>query len=76
MDSIKFRTVGNSVGIILPKEYLEHMNVESGDEVSIAKEPDGKIMLSPYDPEFAATMEAHRQVKKRYRNALKELADK
>lgn len=76
MNSIKFRNIGNSVGVIFPKEYLEHMNVESGDQVFVSKEPGGKIVLSPYDPEFAATMEAHRQVKKRYRNALQELANK
>lgn len=76
MNSIKFRNIGNSVGVIFPKEYLEHMNVESGDQVFVSKEPGGKIVLSPYDPEFAATMEAHRKVKKRYRNALQELANK
>lgn len=76
MDTIRLRNVGNSVGATFPKEYLKHMNVESGDLVFITKEPDGRIVLSPYEPNFAATMEAHRQVKRRYRNALKELADR
>ncbi len=76
MNTIKLRNIGNSVGAIFPREYLEHMNVESGDEVFITKEPGGRIVLSPYDPDFAATMAAYQQVKKQYRNTLKELADK
>ena len=76
MDTIKLRNVGNSVGVTFPKEYLKHMNVESGDLVFISKEPDGRVVLSPYDPDFATTMEAHQRVKRRYRNALKALADK
>ena len=76
MDTIKLRDVGNSVGVVLSKEYLNHLELESGDEVFITKEPGGRLVLSPYDPDFAATMEAHRRVKKRYRNALLELADK
>ena len=76
MDTIKLRDVGNSVGVVLPKEYLKHLELESGDEVFITKEPGGRLVLSPYNPDFAATMEAHRRVKKRYRNALRELADR
>jgi putative addiction module antidote len=76
MDTLKFRDIGNSVGATFPKEYLKHIGVESGDEVFITKEPGGRIVLSPYDPTFAATMEAYLRVQKRYRNALKELSDK
>ena len=76
MDTIKLRNLGNSVVVSFPKEYLKHMNVDSGDIVFISKEPDGRVVLSPYAPDFAATMEAHQRVKRRYRNALKALADK
>jgi putative addiction module antidote len=75
MDTLKLRDIGNSVGVTLPKEYLKHLGLESGDEIFISKEPGGKLVLSPYDPNFAATMEAYKKVKKRYRNTLKELAD-
>lgn len=75
MDTLKFRNIGNSVGATFPQEYLKHLGVESGDEVFITKEADGRIVLSPYDPNFAATMEAYQKVKKRYRNTLKTLAD-
>ncbi|WP_250122086.1 AbrB/MazE/SpoVT family DNA-binding domain-containing protein [Chroococcidiopsis sp. CCMEE 29] len=76
MDTLKLREIGNSVGVTLPKEYLKHMDVEAGDEVFVTKESDGRLVLSPYDKNFAATMEAYRRVKRRYRNALKELADR
>ena len=76
MDTIRLRDIGNSVGVTFPKEYLKHMNVESGDEIFITKEAGGRLVLSPYDPDFAATMEAHQRAKKQYRNALKELADR
>ncbi|MEA5593442.1 AbrB/MazE/SpoVT family DNA-binding domain-containing protein [Rivularia sp. UHCC 0363] len=75
MDTIKFRKIGNSVGATFPQEYLKHLGVESGDEVFIIKEADGRIVLTTYDPDFAATMEAYKKVKKRYRNTLKTLAD-
>lgn len=76
MDTLKFRDIGTSVGATFPKEYLKHMGVESGEQVFITKEPGGRVVLCPYNPNFAATMEAYQRVKRRYRNALKELADK
>jgi len=76
MDTIKFRQIGNSVGATFPQEYLKHMNVEAGDEVFIIKDAGGRIILSPCDPNFAATMDAYDRFEKRYRNALKELADR
>jgi putative addiction module antidote len=75
VDILKFRKIGNSVGATFPQEYLKHLGVELGDEVFITKEPNGRIVLSAYDPNFAATMEAYQLVKKRYRNTLKTLAD-
>lgn len=76
MDTVKLREIGNSLGITLPKEYLKHMNVEAGDEAFITKEEGGKLVLTPYDPNFAATMEMYEKVEKRYRNTLKELASR
>ena len=53
------------MGATFPKEYLKHMNVESGDEVFITKEPGGRIVLSPNDPNFAAALEARERVRNR-----------
>ena len=45
---IKVTTVGNSTGIILPKEILEKLNIEKGDTLYVTETPRG-IELSPYD---------------------------
>jgi len=70
---IKLTTVGNSVGLILPKELLERMNLAKGDTLCVSETPNG-IELSPYDAEFERAMDAGRKVMRRYRNTLRELA--
>jgi putative addiction module antidote len=69
----KLIKIGNSVGVILPKEKLAKLGVEVGDRLSITENPGG-ISLSPYDPEFEHQMATAREVMKRRRNALRELA--
>jgi putative addiction module antidote len=69
----KLIKIGNSVGIVLPREVLAKMGVDAGDRLSIADNPSG-ITLSPYDPTFEVQMVAARDVMKRRRNALRELA--
>lgn len=73
MFKIKLTTVGNSVGVILPKELLERMNLAKGDTLCVSETPNG-IELSPYDAEFERAMDAGRKVMRRYRNTLRELA--
>lgn len=70
---IKVTAVGNSVGVILPKEVVARLNVEKGDTLTLIDTPNG-IELTPYDPEFEADMEAARKVMRKYRNTLRELA--
>ncbi len=55
--TVKVTTIGNSVGIILPKEVLNRLHVEKGDSLYVLETPDG-IALSPYDQDFASEMEA------------------
>jgi len=69
----KLTAIGNSVGVILPKELLERLNVAKGDTICITETPNG-LELSPYDAEFEAQMEAGREGMRVYRNALRELA--
>ena len=71
--TVKIIKVGNSSGVILPKEILAELNVARGDSLSVSRTPDG-IALRPADPEFDAQMETARSVMKKYRNALRELA--
>lgn len=48
--------MGNSAGVILPKELLARLRVDKGDELHVLETPDG-IRLTAHDPEFAAQME-------------------
>lgn len=66
-------TIGNSAGLVLPKEVLGRLKVEKGDYVSLTETPEG-YAISAFDPEFEQEMEAARKVMKDYRNALRELA--
>ena len=67
--------IGNSTGVILPKEAVARLKVKKGDSVFLTETPDG-YSLSPYDPEFETQLEAARRGMARYRNALRELARK
>jgi putative addiction module antidote len=73
MVALKLTTVGNSVGVILPKEILQRLRVGKGDTLYVLETPGG-IELTPYDPEFAMQMELAEQVMREDRDALKKLA--
>lgn len=73
MIPLKLTTIGNSVGLVLPKEALAKLKVEKGDVVYLTESPEG-YKLTPYDPEFERQMEIARGVMKKRRNALRELA--
>jgi len=72
--AVKITTVGNSAGIVLSKETLSHLNVQKGDSLYVTKTRDG-IHLVPYDQEFAAQMEAAREVMRENRDVLRKLAE-
>jgi putative addiction module antidote len=69
----KLTTVGNSVGISLPKEVLALLRVGKGDTVCLTETPEG-VLLTPYSPEFAEIMEAAETVMREDRDVLKILA--
>jgi putative addiction module antidote len=71
---LKLRKVGNSVGLVLPKEALIHLNVRAGDTVCVTESPDGALRLSPTDPKVVRQLDAASAVIRRYRDALRELA--
>lgn len=72
-DVLKIRQIGNSLGVVLPKDVLAKLRVGEGDDLHIVETPDG-LELRPYDPEFERQLESGRSIAKRYRNALRELA--
>jgi putative addiction module antidote len=71
-NAIKIIDIGNSQGIILPKETLARLNVRKGDLLFLTESPGG-IQLVPYDGEFAAQMEAAREIMRENRDVLREL---
>ena len=71
---IKITTVGNSAGVILPKELLARLRLGKGDVLFATELPDG-IKLTPYDPELAGQMEVAEKVMRKDRNVLRKLAD-
>jgi putative addiction module antidote len=70
---LKITTVGNSAGVILPKELLARLRLEKGDELYALETPDG-IRLTTYDPELAAQMEVAEQVMRADRLVLHKLS--
>jgi putative addiction module antidote len=73
MSALKLTQIGNSVGVILPKELLAKLGVGKGDTLYAIDQPDG-VKLTVADPEFEAQMEVAREVMKRRYNVLRELA--
>jgi len=71
---VKITTIGNSVGVVLPKEVLNRLHVEKGDSLYITDSPEG-VLLSPYNAEFARKLEAFEQVMRENRDVLKKLAE-
>jgi putative addiction module antidote len=70
---LKLRKVGNSVGLVLPKQVLAHLKAGEGDTLSVTGTPDG-LRMSAKNPEFAKTMAVFDKLSRRYRNTLRELA--
>jgi putative addiction module antidote len=71
---LKLRKIGNSVGVVLPKEVLNHLKVGEGDTICVTETVDGSLRVGPSNDEFKKQMEAAESVVNRYRNTLRELA--
>jgi putative addiction module antidote len=71
--TLKITRIGNSAGVVLPKEVLAHLNAQVGETLSLVTTPRG-IELSAAEPDFEAQMAAARAVMARRKRALSELA--
>jgi putative addiction module antidote len=71
--TVKLRKIGNSLGLILPKEIADEMHVAEGDTLHVVTDSDGARLL-PYDPAFEAAVNAFEKTRRNYRNALRALA--
>ncbi len=70
---LKITKIGNSAGVVLPKELLAHLHAATGDTLSVVLTPRG-IELSAAEPDFDAQMAVARDVMARRKRALRELA--
>ena len=73
MSELKIRKIGNSCGVILPREALEHLRVREGETVYVTRIPGG-VQLNAHDPVFADGMRAFEHTRRKFRNAFRELA--
>lgn len=73
MATLKLRAIGNSVGVVLPKDLLTRLRLAEGDTVQVVETSDGFRVIR-HDPEFERQMEVAREVMRRRRAVLRELA--
>ena len=71
---LEIKRIGNSTGVILPKELLARLRLHQGDWVSVIETPEGGLTLRPEDPEFEEVMETAREVMNEYRETFRVLA--
>ena len=74
MTSVKVRPIGNSLGVVLPKEVLSRLNIKDGDSLFLTEASDGTMRITPYEPSFDEQLKAAREGMGAYRNTLRELA--
>jgi putative addiction module antidote len=70
----KVRKIGNSLGVVLPKEALQQLKAEEGTILYFTESPECSLRVTPEHPDFEAKMEIAESLMQRYRNALRELA--
>jgi putative addiction module antidote len=73
MFTLKLTQIGNSVGVILPKEVIARLKLAKGDTIFITETREG-YAITPYDPKFDTQMSEARKIMKRRRSVLRELA--
>lgn len=71
---IEIKKIGNSTGVILPKDLLARLRLEQGDKVLLTEGPDRSITLTPYSEDDEETMRIARELMKKYASTLRALA--
>jgi putative addiction module antidote len=74
MLELKVRKIGNSLGVVLPKEAITRLHAGEGDRLFLIEGPNGAYQVTPYDPAFEAKMNKVEDIISRYRNTLHALA--
>lgn len=70
---VKITRIGNSAGIVLPKELLARLRAGVGDTLYVTEAPDG-IRITAADPDFAEKMAVAERVMREDRDILRILA--
>lgn len=73
MATLKLRAVGNSVGVVLPKELLARLNLAEGDSLQVVESPDG-LLLTVVPQETEAQLDLGREMMRKYRETFAALA--
>ena len=74
MLELKIRKIGNSLGVVLPKEAVNRLHADEGDRLFLIEVPNGAYELTPYDPAFEKKMRKATEIMQRYRNTLNALS--
>ena len=74
MVELKVRKIGNSLGVVLPREVISRLHTADGEPLFLIEGPDGGYQLTPYDPGFEKKMSKADDIIGRYRNTLHTLA--
>jgi len=75
MIEVKVRQIGNSLGIVLPKDVINRLRTDDGKPLFLIEAPDGSYQLTPYDPAFAEKMAKAEDIMDRYKNTLRLLSE-
>ncbi len=74
MVALKVRKVGNSLGIVLPKDVVRHLRTGEGEALFLLEGPNNTYRLTPFDPVFEKKMAKAEEIMARFRNTLHALA--
>jgi putative addiction module antidote len=71
---LQVKKIGNSVGLIFPRELLARLKLKEGDKLHVVEQTERGLKLSPYDPKHAQAMEIARRSFRKYADTYKALA--
>jgi putative addiction module antidote len=71
---LEIKRIGNSDGIILPRELMQRLDLKRGQQIHIVELAGGGFQVLPYDPDFEKTVETADEIMDEYRDTLAALA--
>ncbi|KQO50363.1 AbrB/MazE/SpoVT family DNA-binding domain-containing protein [Methylobacterium sp. Leaf85] len=71
---LEVKKIGNSTGLILPRELITKLNLQQGQWLHVTEMPDGGVRLTPYDPDFDKAMALVDDIMEEYKDTLRALA--